>query len=118
MRVESLNQVDTARSADIARSERLGRAAQEFEAQMMKELLKPMTGQDGIAGEQADGGDGGVLGEYSTEALAQAISRQGGFGIANRIAMELSHSVHTPRSGSAADNHGRNLAARAAEGLM
>lgn len=115
MRVESLNQIDTTGSADIARSERLSRAAQEFEAQMMKELLKPMTGQDGIAGEQADGGDKGVLGEYSTEALARAISRQGGFGIANRIVMELSHSGHSPRSGNVAGNHGQNLAARTIE---
>ncbi len=110
MRIEALNQTSTAASADVARSERLARAAQEFEAQMMKELLKPMTGQDGLAGEQADGGgDAGILGEFSTEALAQAISRQGGFGIANRIVKELSHSRHTPHSGNAAGEHGRIL---------
>lgn len=75
---------------------RLVRAAQEFEAQMMKELLKPMTGQDALTGEETEAGGnagaGGALGEFASEALGQAISRRGGFGIANRILHDLSHS--------------------------
>jgi peptidoglycan hydrolase FlgJ len=77
-------------------SPHLVRAAQEFEAQMMKELLKPMTGQDALTGEQTetggDSGAGGALGEFASEALGQAISRNGGFGIADRIVHELSRS--------------------------
>jgi Rod binding domain-containing protein len=66
---------------------RLVRAAHEFEAQMMKELLKPMTnssltGEDEDSG--ADSGSGGALG--------RALSEQGGFGIANSIVRDLSHS--------------------------
>ncbi len=75
-------------------SPRLVRAAQEFEAQMMKELLKPMTGQDALTGEETEaGGDAGAtgaLGEFASEALGQAISRHGGFGIADRIVQDLS----------------------------
>jgi peptidoglycan hydrolase FlgJ len=86
-------------------SPRLVRAAQEFEAQMMKELLKPMSGQDAFTGEQTetggDAGAGGALGEFASEVLGQAISRHGGFGIANRIVHELSRTGHQSANGKA-----------------
>lgn len=103
MRIESLSQGSSAASAETARSGQLARAAQEFEAQMMKELLKPMTGQDTLADMQDDGTGGvGILSEFSSEALAQAISKQGGFGIADRILKELSRSAHGTHGGNAA----------------
>lgn len=84
-------------------SPRLLNAAHEFEAQMMKELLKPMTGQDGLSDEaeqnRGAAGSGGTLGQFASEALAQAISRHGGFGIANRIIHELSRSGNSSLSG-------------------
>ena len=87
-------------------SPRLVRAAQEFEAQMMKELLKPMTGQDALTGEESvtggDAGAGGALGEFASEALGQAISRHGGFGIADRIVHDLSRPGHASANGKIA----------------
>jgi Rod binding domain-containing protein len=72
-------------------SPRLLRAAHEFEGQMMKELLKPLTDGDGlIGGEDGPAGSGGVLGDYATEALGEALSERGGFGIANGMVRELS----------------------------
>jgi Rod binding domain-containing protein len=73
---------------------RLVKAAHEFEAQMMKELMKPMTQGSSLTGEEDDSesGSGGALGEYSSEALARELSDQGGFGIATRIVKDLSHS--------------------------
>jgi Rod binding domain-containing protein len=73
---------------------RLVRAAHEFEGQMMKELLKPMTGGDALTGEDedSDSGSGGAFTEFASEALGQALSVGGGFGIANQIVKELSHS--------------------------
>jgi Rod binding domain-containing protein len=74
---------------------RLVKAAHEFEAQMMKELMKPLnhgsslTGAD--AGEDDDSGSGGALGEFASEALGRALSEQGGFGIASSIVKQLSH---------------------------
>lgn len=72
---------------------RVSQAAEEFEAQMMKELLKPMT-CDSLSG-GGDGEDGagsaGALGEFACEALGKALSAQGGFGIARQIAAALSH---------------------------
>jgi len=74
----------------------LVRAAHEFEAQMMKELLKPMTHASTLTGEDedsgSDSGSNGALGEFASEALGRALSDGGGFGIANQIVKELSHS--------------------------
>jgi Rod binding domain-containing protein len=69
---------------------RLVRAAHEFEAQMMKELLKPMTGGASIDGEESDSGSGAALTDFATEALGQSLSRSGGLGIATSILRGLS----------------------------
>ena len=68
---------------------RLVSAAHEFEGQMLKELLKPMTESDGLGG--SDTGSQ-ILGEFGSEALGKALSEQGGFGIARQIIAQLSHS--------------------------
>jgi len=73
---------------------RLDSAAHEFEGQMMKELLKPLT-QSGfdstsLSGDDEDSGSGGVLGEFAAEALGRALSNQGGLGLADRIVGQLS----------------------------
>jgi Rod binding domain-containing protein len=70
---------------------RLVKAAHEFEAQMMKELMKPMTDGNSLTGDEDDSGSSNALGEYASEALGRALSEQGGFGIANRIVKDLSH---------------------------
>lgn len=74
-------------------SPKLVHAAHEFEAQMMKELLKPLTSGSTLTGEDDDSssGSGGALGEFASESLARGLSEHGGFGVANRIVRELSH---------------------------
>lgn len=72
---------------------RLVRAAHEFEAQMMKELLKPMHPDGASSLDGDDGGDAGsteALGEFSAEALGRALSEAGGLGIAKHILKALS----------------------------
>jgi len=94
-----------------APSSRLAQAAHEFEGQMVKQLLEPMTSGDALTG--AEGGDvdlgsgtgdgsTGALGEFASEALGKALSERGGFGIADRIVSELS------RSGSSNSNRHEN----------
>jgi Rod binding domain-containing protein len=88
----------TGQSGD-APQPRLVRAAHEFEGQMMKELLKPMTGGDALTGAQDGDSDSGAgsevaLSEFASEALGQALSQRGGFGIADKIVRELSYSGH------------------------
>ncbi|MGP8173146.1 MAG: hypothetical protein ACLP7O_01205 [Terracidiphilus sp.] len=96
---------------------RLVRAAHEFEAQMMKELLKPMTGTNGLDGEDDDSasGSGGALGEFASEALGRALSEQGGFGIANRIVQDLSHSGNKDGTGKVTGNLRGNTVMKAIE---
>jgi Rod binding domain-containing protein len=73
---------------------RLVRAAHEFEAQMMKELLKPLNSSDPLGGDEdddtgSDSDSGNALGEFASEALGRALSEHGGLGIANKIIQEL-----------------------------
>jgi Rod binding domain-containing protein len=73
---------------------RLVRAAHEFEAQMMKELMKPLNHGNSLTGIDGDGdddaGSGSALGEFASEALGRALSEHGGFGIASAIVKQLS----------------------------
>jgi Rod binding domain-containing protein len=73
---------------------RLVGAAHEFEAQMMQELMKPLTHGSSLTGEDddSDSGSSGALGEFASEALGKALSEHGGFGIASSIVKQLSHS--------------------------
>jgi hypothetical protein len=69
------------------------RAAHEFEAQMMKELMKPMTSGSSLDGRRTMTrlGLGGALGEFASEALGRA-ERAGRIWDCNSIVKELSHS--------------------------
>jgi len=73
---------------------RLERAAHEFEAQMMKELMKPLSDGGALPGGDEDSGSGGALGAFASEALARAVSERGGLGIANAIVHQLAPSGH------------------------
>ncbi len=69
---------------------RLGRAAHEFEASLMGELLKPMQQISGLTGDdEQEDGSGSALAGFATESLARVISERGGFGIAQRVLHEL-----------------------------
>ena len=56
---------------------RLVQAAHEFEAQLMKELLKPMAAGATMDGGESDAGSGGVMADFATEASG-AIPQQAG----------------------------------------
>jgi Rod binding domain-containing protein len=77
--------------------EKLTRSAHEFEAQMMKELLRPMYARD-EEGEESS--SGGALTYLAGEALGNGISRAGGFGIADRIVSDLSRTETQSGAGS------------------
>ena len=79
---------------------RLVKAAHEFEAQMMKELLKPMTESASMTGDEDDEGSTGALGSYASESLARSLSDHGGLGIANQIIRDLSHTSNQKVTGA------------------
>ncbi len=80
-------------------SPRLRKAAQEFEANFLQELLKPLkedplfSGSDGLGG--GGNGDGemsgslGTVDSLGTEALANALASAGGLGIAKHILAQM-----------------------------
>jgi Rod binding domain-containing protein len=102
--------------ATAAPQPRLVHAAHEFEAQMMQELLKPMTQGDGLDGEDdSASGSSGVLGEFASEALGRGLSERGGFGIATGIVRELSAPGHKTGSGEAAGKVNGNTVMKSLE---
>jgi flagellar protein FlgJ len=66
-------------------------AAQQFEAVMLQELLKPMQhGQSSWGGEEKnDDTASDTISSFGTEAIAKAISKGGGFGIAKQIVSKV-----------------------------
>ena len=94
---------------------RLVQAAHEFEAQLMKELLKPMTAGASLDGDESDSDCGGVIADFATEALGQSLSQQGGLGIATSILRSLSQnekgSPDTPHTGRETPVSSKNFAA-------
>jgi Rod binding domain-containing protein len=108
MQLSSIHVHTPAGVAGTAPNPKLVRAAHEFEAQMMKELLKPMTGGDPLTGEDDDSdpelgsgsGSGGALADFASQALGQAMSERGGFGIADRIVKDLTRVENRRRVGN------------------
>lgn len=66
-------------------------AAEQFEATMLQELLKPMQhGQNSWGGEEkSDDSASDTISSFATEAVAKAISKGGGFGIAKQLVSKV-----------------------------
>ncbi|MGC1781842.1 MAG: hypothetical protein WA708_04925 [Acidobacteriaceae bacterium] len=81
-------------------SPQLVKAANEFEANFLGELLKPLRedplfgdgsglGGDSLGSDGSGGGAMATIGNLASEAFAQAIAKQGGLGIAKQVLAEL-----------------------------
>jgi flagellar protein FlgJ len=77
---------------EVQRQAKLIDAAQDFEATMLQELLKPMQHGGETWGEDDNSGDtsSNSISTFGTEALAKAISKAGGFGIASKVTAQVS----------------------------
>jgi Rod binding domain-containing protein len=95
--VSQTSAASEANAAPAVPQPRLVKAAHEFEAQLMKEMMAPLTKSTSVPGvgggadgsDDEDQGSGGALGEFAAESLGKALSAAGGFGIANRILKEI-----------------------------
>ena len=78
-------------AADVQKQAKLVDAAQQFEATMLQELLKPLQhGQSSWGGEESsDDTASDTISSFGTEAIAKAISKGGGFGIAKQIVSKV-----------------------------
>ncbi|WP_158791893.1 hypothetical protein [Granulicella sp. L60] len=78
--------------AEAQKQAKLTDAAQQFEATMLQELLKPMqhSSEEQWGGEeQSEDGASDTISSYGTEAMAKAISKAGGFGIAKQVVAQV-----------------------------
>jgi peptidoglycan hydrolase FlgJ len=65
-------------------------AAQQFEAMLLQEMLKPMrAGLNGWNSSTEDSDREDTLSSYGTEVVARSISKSGGLGIARRVVQDV-----------------------------
>src|SRR5580692_2285206 len=76
---------------EAQRQAKLVDAAQQFEATMLQELLKPMQHGQSSWGDEEKSEDSAsdTISGFGTEAIAKAISKTGGFGIARRVVEQV-----------------------------
>ena len=76
---------------DSQKSSKLVAAAQEFEAMLMQELLKPMRAGQNSWGDEGKADDSAVdtISSFGTEAVAKAMSKGGGLGIARQVTRQI-----------------------------
>jgi peptidoglycan hydrolase FlgJ len=91
MKISSDIAGNTSTSLDGAKQAKLVDASQQFEATMLQELLKPLQhGQNSWGGdEKSDDSSTDSISSFGTEAVAKAISKGGGFGIAKQIVSKV-----------------------------
>ena len=76
---------------EFQRRAKLSDAAQQFEAMLLQELLKPMRTEDGGWGdEEKSDSASDTITSFGTEAVAKAISQNGGLGIARQVVRQVS----------------------------
>lgn len=68
-----------------ARHLRLVHAAQQFEAVMLGELMKPLSTSGAIGGDDPDKTQGNAMQGFGVESMAGALARSGALGFAKRI---------------------------------
>ncbi|WP_047487907.1 hypothetical protein [Terriglobus sp. TAA 43] len=80
----SIVDTQTENSSNALRHTKLVQAAQQFEAVMMGELMKPL-GNGSAIGEDADESSSNPMQSYGVEAMAGALARSGALGFANKM---------------------------------
>jgi peptidoglycan hydrolase FlgJ len=90
MRIDTDLSSQTTTGAGKQQDTKLVDAAQQFEAMMMQEMLKPLrSGQDSWDEEKRDDSASDTISSFATEAVAKAISKAGGLGIAKQVIRQV-----------------------------
>lgn len=78
------------RNTEAQTRSKLTDAAQQFEAMLMQEMLKPMRSPDGgWSGDEKTDSASDTISSFGTEAVAKAISKGGGLGIARQVVAKV-----------------------------
>ncbi|MBS1803009.1 MAG: hypothetical protein JST28_06550 [Acidobacteria bacterium] len=104
--MQSVAAVGGKSSTEAVKESQMTKAAHEFEAQMMKELIGPVTR---LSDGDDEAGSAGALTAFAGEALGQSLSRAGSFGIAERLIATLSR-IGTGGTRSSVPGHSEILA--------
>jgi flagellar protein FlgJ len=104
MKIDSDLSIPTVSDVQRQKQAKLVDAAQQFEATMLQELLKPMQhGQSSWEEEEKnDDSASDTMSSFGTESIARAISKGVGFGIARSVVKEVSqeHLRHSEKKAS------------------
>ena len=104
MKIDSDLSTPTVADAQRQKQAKLVDAAQQFEATMLQELLKPMQhGQSSWGDEEkSDDSASDTMSSFGTESIAKAISKGGGFGIARSVVKQITqeHQRHSEKKTS------------------
>jgi Rod binding domain-containing protein len=85
----------------VQSSSKLADAAQQFEAMLLQEMLKPIRPENGAWNdEQIADGSSDTMTNFGTEAVAKAISASGGLGIAKQVIHQVSLEHENARKGT------------------
>ena len=87
--------------AGVQTHSKLADAAQQFEAMLLQEMLKPIRPENGAWNdEQIADGASDTMTTFGTEAVAKAISASGGLGIAKQVIHQVSLEHENARKGT------------------
>lgn len=92
MRIDATMASSAPAVTDGAKNPKLVDAAQQFESMMLQEMLKPLrSGEDSWGGDDEKSSDSSMdtISSFGTEAVATAISKGGGLGIARQVIQQV-----------------------------
>ena len=92
MRIDATIASRAPATASGTKDPKLVSAAQQFESMMLQEMLKPMrSGEDSWGGDDEKSSDSSMdtISSFGTEAVATAISKGGGLGVARQVIQQV-----------------------------
>jgi Rod binding domain-containing protein len=103
MMIQGVTTTTGASDDDSRTRAKLTDAAQQFEGILLQEMLKPVRSNgDGWSNEESSDSGSDTISSFGVEAMAKAISKSGGLGIARQVVQQVTaehektHAVKTP----------------------
>jgi peptidoglycan hydrolase FlgJ len=104
MKIDADVSIQPVSDASRQKQAKLVDAAQQFEATVLQELLKPMQHGQSTWGDEGKNDDSAsdTMSSLGTESIAKAISKGGGFGIARSVVKQVTqeHQRHAEKKAS------------------